>query len=105
MSKSTATAADVRTWAVAEGHPAGGSRGRLPKETIAAFNEANEAQYAPASRDERKVTVEVVKRDKSGRKRKSKRTMTVPEARAVLGVEGKKGRISLKALSEALSEA
>lgn len=36
-----ATAADVREWAAANDLPAGGSRGRLPKATIEAFNAAH----------------------------------------------------------------
>lgn len=43
---SVAPASAVRAFALANGLPAGGSRGRLPFETIKAFNKANGLKYS-----------------------------------------------------------
>lgn len=77
--KNTATAADVRAWALKNDLPAGGSRGRLPADTVEAFNAANDATYAPAGERKRKVTAMRVT-DK-GRKVPVTRTVNVADVR------------------------
>lgn len=102
-------AAAVRSWfteAAPEGVPAPGSRGRLHKDTVAAFHKANpRMRYEAASEAEKPtITVPVTRQDKRGRNYTREVTVTTEQARAALGHEkGKRGRFDKSALSAALS--
>lgn len=97
-------AATVRAWAAAEGLPVG-KRGVIAPEHIDAFKKANKGlTYEPKVAEGRTVTVKVATKDSRGRNRTATRTMSLADARKVLGAEGKRGRISVARLEEALSE-
>lgn len=105
-STKTSTASAVRAWLL-ETKPEGvtvGKRGLLPPEGVKAFNSAHpRAKYVVGTKVEKTMTVPVAGTDKRGRKTTRQKTVTLAEARVVLGAEGKRGRISKSALSEALS--
>lgn len=104
MARKNVSAATVRTWAKENGIPVG-KRGRLNPEAVEAFHKANKRmRYEVGAAEHRTITVEVPSKDSKGRNIKRKRTLTLPEARALIGVEGKRGRISKAALVEALTE-
>lgn len=74
------TALDVRTWALANGHPAQpvGTKGRVPNGTIALFNEAHpKAKYAPG----RAITKTVTVKAKPEKGRTVTKKVVVSEAR------------------------
>lgn len=97
-------AAAVRTWA-REAGLAVGARGILDPAIVKAFHKANKGKvYEPKVAEGRTVTVSVATTDSRGRNRTAKRTVSLTEARKVLGAEGKRGRISTKRLAEALSD-
>lgn len=82
-----------------------GSRGRLHPKTIAAFKAANKGlTYEPKVAEAKTVTVSYPALDKAGRKRTASVTMTLSEARALLGAEGKRGRLSLDNLTDILAQ-
>lgn len=98
------TAATVRAWATEQGLPVG-KRGVIAPEIAKAFAKANRGKvYEPKVAEHRTVTVNVKTTDSRGRNRTAKRTLSLAEARKVLGAEGKRGRISTARLAEALSE-
>lgn len=104
MARKNVSAATVRTWAKENGIPVG-TRGILNPAAVEAFHKANKrSKYQPKVAEHRTVTVEVPSTDARGRNIKRKRTLTLPEARTILGAEGKRGRISKTALVEALTE-
>lgn len=104
MARKNVSAATVRTWAAEQGI-AVGKRGRLNPAAVEAFHKANKGlKYEPRVAEHRTITVEVPGKDSRGRNIKRKRTLTLPEARALIGVEGKRGRISKAALVEALTD-
>lgn len=104
MARKNVSAATVRTWAKENGI-AVGQRGILNPAAVKAFQKANKGlKYEPKVAEHRTVTVEVPGKDSKGRNIKRKRTLTLPEARALIGVEGKRGRISKDALVAALTE-
>lgn len=98
-------AATVRAWAK-DNYPGGvGARGVIHPAVIDAFRKANKGlTYEPKVAEGRTVTVEVKTKDSRGRNRTAKRTLPLAEARKVLGAEGKRGRISVARLAEALSD-
>ncbi len=105
MSKSIATAAEVRSWATAKGLTAS-SRGRLSADTVEAFNKAHRAvEHVVGIKPERTIKVSVPTEDKRGRK--ITKTVAVPAAdlRAAVGAEGKRGRVSAAAAREFVIEA
>lgn len=105
--KKNVSASVVREWAKANDLKVG-ARGRLNPDAVKAFHKANKGKVYVAASDaeKRTVTVKVQKVDSKGRKSMRPVTITTAEARKVLGHEpGKRGRISLEALSEALSKA
>lgn len=108
-------AAEVRSWGrenialVPESARAGlgeTSRGRIHPELVKAFRKANPRKdYAAKVAEEATVTVPVTFLNKAGRKATRQQTITMSEARALIGAEGKRGRLSLAELSLALSAA
>lgn len=103
-SRKNVSASVVRTWAKENGVEVG-ARGVIAPSVIKAFRKANPKHtYEPKVAEARTVTVDVKTKDSRGRNRTAKRTLTLPEARALLGAEGKRGRISTARLSEVLSD-
>lgn len=99
-----ATAADVRAWGAEVGLPIGGSRGRLPMDTIDAFNKAHgsgKGRMRYTKTDRHPERVYEAKPDK-GRTRRE--TATAPQIRAWAALNGlsvqPKGRLP-KAVTEA----
>ena len=90
--KATASPADVREWARANGHPVG-TRGRFAPDLIKAFNASHGLKYREA---EHVPTVEVTAKPEKGRKVTRKVNIAlVREAALAAGVPvGKRGRIS-----------
>lgn len=78
----TASATDVRTWALSKGFEVK-ERGRLDADVIDAYNKGRKVKYAPAMKQPTRVIKLAGKRaDKSGRNRSITVTTTVPEVRA-----------------------
>lgn len=90
--KASASPADVREWARANGHTVG-TRGRFAPDLIKAFNASHGLKYREA---EHVPTVEVTAKPEKGRKVTRKVNIAlVREAAAAAGVPvGKRGRIS-----------
>lgn len=97
-----ATAADVREWAAANGLPAGGSRGRLPKATIEAYNAAH-GKGKGRKRYEKNLPVGTITLQEFGPKGGLKREVqtTANEVRAFAALHGipvsSRGRLSVEA--------
>lgn len=112
----TSNGSQVREWAKAHNVDAGGKRGRLPKETIAAFDKAHpKAPYAAGTRSDGMVKVSgsrEVSNGKGGtRKVPFSRQVNVTEARAwgnsngfTLGERGRIPAEVLKAFAIAQAE-
>jgi hypothetical protein len=114
MSRKNVSGSEVRAWGRAniDSVPESGrkclgetARGRLHPDLIAAFRKANKGKTYDTGSDAElpTVTVPVTSVDKNGRKTTRPVTVTTVEARKALGQEGRKGRIALGLLSEALS--
>ena len=90
--KASASPADVREWARANGHTVG-TRGRFAPDLIKAFNASHGLKYREA---EHVPTVEVTAKPEKGRKVTRKVNIAlVREAALAAGVPvGKRGRIS-----------
>lgn len=82
-----------------------GARGRIHPAHSALFNKAHKGLVHETGSEAEKptVTVPVVTVDSAGRKTTRPVTVTTAEARALIGAEGKSGRLSYATLSEALS--
>lgn len=84
------------------------ARGRISKELVSRYEEATGNVYSPGHRDERVFEVAEVTRDKNGRKRTTKRSLTLTQVRElageVCGSRGLPSAAALEAASEALSQ-
>lgn len=113
MSKTLVSAATVRAWAreninlidvTAREGLKPGARGRLHPAIRKAYDKAHKGKtYVPKAAEGHTFTVPVVTLDRLGRKTTVKRTVDAGPARDLIGASGKRGRIALGLLSDALS--
>lgn len=79
-----------------------GARGRLHPKAIEAFKAANPRKaYAVGTDAQPTITLEVVKANAKGAKRKTTVKVPAKDLRAYVGATGKRGRLSKEALSKA----
>lgn len=94
----------VRVWANEQGINAGGARGRLPHETIAAFDAAHPtATYRPSTGAAKTVEVKVTLTNKAGKPYPKTVAVSPARLRELSGTTAGKGRLSAEQITTAVA--
>lgn len=112
MATKNVSASEVRAWGRTQEAFAGQAwlndkaRGVIPNAAVEAFTKANKGRKTYSPKVAEHVVIEVpgvVSVDKAGRKVTKTVSIPAPEARALIGAEGKRGRLAKGEVAMALS--